>query len=173
MKHFLTTILILTSLWAKSQELSESDVTGGYKTVLTPKLGVPFGTIAKIEAEIFDGSNLNRIEYGDDYLLKIKSVNGKIFHKTLLLRFEDETKTLANNEFALYELLYKKKTGSLERTQINKMNEKYVGKKVTLMAFETGSFVGVPQGYYKYRPLAQDFGFCFMHSLEVISNLKK
>jgi len=173
MKHLLAFILILTCLWAKSQELSESDVGRGYKPALAPKLGIPFGTVAKIEAEIFYGETLRRMAYQDIYLLKIKSVNGKMLNKTLLLRFEDETKSLANDEFALYELLYKKKPASLERKQINKMNEKYVGKKLTLMAYETGYFRGIPHNYPKDGRPMQDFGFCFEHYLEIISNLKK
>jgi len=171
MKHFLTIILILTCLWAKSQELAESLVSGGNKMVLTPKLGIQFGTIAKVEAEIFGGSSLHRMGYESDYFLKIKSVNGKIFNKNLVFKFNDETGTLANEDFALYELLYKKKTGSIEPVQLRRMQEKYVGKKLTLIIYETGSFLGTPRDNFKYGPPKQDFGFCFVHSLEVVSNL--
>ena len=172
MKHFSTVILVLTCLWANSQELSDSPAGRSDKTVLTAKLGIPFGTIAKVEAEIFYGGKIPQKQYEDVYLLKIKSVNGKIFNKTLLLRFEDETGTLANDESSLYKLFYKNEADSLTETQIIQMNKKYVGKKLTLMAYETGHFRGMPHNYLNYRPIA-DLFFCFEHYLVIVSNLKK
>jgi hypothetical protein len=175
MRYLLAIIFILTCLLAKSQRQSLALDTTNYspKISLTSRLGIPFGTIAKLEAEIYDGANFRDKYYEDTYLLKINSVNGKLIKGMLLLQFTDETKTLANEVFSLYRLIYKKEPPVLSGAQINKMEKGYIGKKVTLMAYETGGFVGMPVDYGKYRPLNQDTYFGFRHSLVVVSNLKK
>lgn len=173
MRHLLTIIFILTCFLAKAQPPAVDFAGNSPKISLTAKLGIPFGTIAKLEAEIYDGANFRYKFYEDTYLLKINSVNGKIIKGTLFLPFTDETKTLANEIFSLYRLIYKKEPPELSEAQVNKMKKMYMGKKVTLMAYETGGFIGMPVDYGKYRPLNQDIGFCFRHYLIVVSNLKK
>jgi UDP-glucose 6-dehydrogenase len=150
-----------------------SPAGGSATTSLTAKLGIPFGTIAKLEAEIYDGYNFHDKGHEDMYLLKINSINGKIIKGILILPFDDETKTLANDVFSLYELIYKKKADEISEAQLAKMKKQYVGKKVTIMAYETGDFIGMPQNYQKYRLIRQDRGFIFMHNLIVVANLKK
>lgn len=175
MRHLLTIIFILTCFLAKSQPVSPafSLVGNSSKTSLTAKLGIPFGTIAKLEAEIYDGDNLPRKGYEGSYLLKVIAVNGKIIKGTILLGFIDETKTLANEDSSLYRLIYKKEPPELSEAQVNKMKKMYVGKKLTLMAYETGHFTGIPKGPSKYIPIRQDVFFCFQHYLMVVANLKK
>jgi len=178
MRHFLTIIFILTCLWTKSQaQQGWSSAGGSAKITQTAKLGIPFGTIAKLKAEIYDGERLRMKAYWGVYLLKINSVNDKPIKGTLLLRFTDETGTLANEDFGLYKLLYKKDDDSpepeLTEEQVHKMKEKYVGKKLTLMAYETGQFLGIPANYFKYRPIKVALGFHFEQSLVVVSNLTK
>lgn len=53
--------------------------------VITPKLGIQFGTIAKLEVQIFDGESLNLKAFQGTYLLKINSVNGKTIIDSLAL----------------------------------------------------------------------------------------
>jgi hypothetical protein len=111
--------------------------------------------------------------YQGTYLLKINYVNDKKINDTLLLTFTDETETLANDDFSLYKLTYGKKAKSLTNTQIEKMKKNYVGKKLTVMAYETGHFTGIPKAYFKYRPIRADRDFHFEHYLAVVSNLTK
>jgi len=174
MKHFLTVLLILAGLVARSQAQPGPDLTGGKsETILITKLGIPFGTIAKLEAEIYDGGSLRMKAYEGAYLLKINYINEKKIKGAIVLPFTDETGTLANDDFSLYKLIYKKKTDSLGEAQLNKMKEKYVGKKLRLMAYETGHFTGIPKGYFKYRPIRADVGFFFENYLVVVANLKR
>lgn len=174
MRYLLAIIFILTCFLAKSQPKPPTvDLAGNSPKIgLTAKLGIPFGTIAKLEAEIYDGDNLRYKFYEDTYLLKINSVNGKIIKGTLLLPFTDETETLANEVSSLYRLIYKKEPLELSEAQVHKMKKMYVGKKVILMAYETGEFTGIPDNYGKYR-LKEGVGFCFRHYLIVVSNLRK
>jgi len=169
MKHLLTTFFILTWFWAQAQtQIGFSEAGSGPQTTLTAKLGIPFGTIAKLDAEIFDGTSLHWKVYEDVYLLKINTVNGKRVKDTVLLRFTDETGTLANDDFGLYKLIYKKKAHSLTSAQVRKMKARYTGKKLTLMAYETGHFSGKPYG--DWRITVEPF-FCFEHEVVVVSNL--
>ena len=79
MRHFLTSFLVLTWLWGNSQNQpapvdSQDDTSNA--TVIA-RLNVPFGTIVKLEVEIYDGDSLKMKEYQETYLLKINSVNDK------------------------------------------------------------------------------------------------
>jgi len=174
MRHFLSLFLILIGLCGNSQTQpahigSQEDTS---KTTITTKLNIPFGTIAKLEVEVYDGDILQVKAYQGTYLLKINSVNDKKINDPLLLIYIDETETLANDDVSLSELVYKKKASSLTDIQIEKMKEKYVGKKLTVMAYETGHFTGIPKDYFKYRPSVADRNFHFEHYLVVVSNLK-
>jgi hypothetical protein len=172
MRYILTTSLILAGLWgnslAQSTPGSKDDTS---KVCITTKLNVPFGTIASLEVEVYDGDLLQMKAYAGTYLLKIRSVNGKRMDDNLLLTFVDETETLANDNLTLYEETYSKTAKSLTMEQIDAMKEKYVGKKLTVMAYETGHFTGLPEDYFKYKPIRADSGFQFEHYLVVVSNL--
>ena len=89
------------------------------------------------------------------------------------MTFVDETGEFANDNFELYKLTYGKNASSISGKQINKMKEKYVGKKFVLMAYETGQFTGMPKNYFKYRPIRADRNFHFKNYLIVVANLTK
>jgi hypothetical protein len=175
MKHLFTTLLIISfSLNAISQ------IRGGYTLPrdsstqsITAMLNIPFGTIAKLEVEIFDGNSLHMKATQSIYLLKVNSVNNRIIGDTLLLSFTDETQSLANDDFSLAKLIYGKPLNSLTDIQYSKMTKKYVGKKITMMAYETGGFTGIPDKYFDYRPAKADLSFHFRHYLVVVSVIKK
>jgi len=175
MRHFLTFILVLTGLWSSSQaQYTPGNYQGdSIKTSIPTKLNIPFGTIAKLDVEIYDGDNLHRKGDQGTYLVKINSVNDKQQIDTLLMTFEDETEQLASENFALYKLVYGKKANSISNMQIDKMKKNYVGKKLTLMAYETGRFTGIPKDYFKYRPEVADKGFHFENYLVIVSILAK
>lgn len=175
MRHFLVFILILIGLGSYSQTPYPSGSYQGdsSKASISTKLNIPFGTIAKLDVEIYDGDSLLRKGYGGIYLMKINSVNDKQLIDTLLMAFEDETEELANDNFELYKLIYGKKANSISNIQIDKMKKTYVGKKLTLMAYETGRFAGMPDNYFEYRPLRAGSGFHFENYLIIVSKLAK
>lgn len=150
------------------------------KIIILPELGIPFGTMSKLEVEVYDGDNLHWKAYVGAYLLKINSINNNKINDTLILRFTDETETLASDNFSLYQLIYKKKVGSLSSAQLEKMKKRYVGKKITVMAYETGQFTGAPDKYFDYKPIVPGIPhffatlpFHFQHSLVIVSTLSK
>lgn len=149
-------------------------------TSIQTKLNIPFGKIAKLKVEIYDGDSLKLLDYRNCYLLKVNSVNGKVVSDTLLLKFIDENKTLANDDDDLSTLSYGKSIDSLTDKQFYEMKKKYVGKKYTIMAYEIGKFTGVPDKYFDYKPIVPGIpyifsnrGFFFEHSLVIVSNLTK
>jgi hypothetical protein len=174
MRHLLTTIFALTCLSAQSQlRLGYSLPGDSSKISITTKLGIPLGTISKLEAEVYAGDNLHMKAFQGVYLLKINSIDNKTVNDTLILSFTDETGTLANDCFSLYKLVYKKTAGTIPGELINKMGKKYIGKKITIMAYETGQFTGQPNTYSDYKPLESGLPFHFDHSLVIVSNITK
>ena len=73
MKQILLILINLSlSLAANSQK--RLDLSFPKKSALTSiqtKLNIPFGTIAKLEVEIYDGDSLVRIGYMGCYMLKV------------------------------------------------------------------------------------------------------
>ncbi len=181
MKYFLFLIFFLACDSAKSQiRLGDSFPNDSSKIELTTKLGIPFGNITKLEVEVYDGDSLLWKTYQGIYLLKINSINNKPLSDTLILRFTDETKTLATDDFGFFQLIYKRKAGSISYEQAEKIRKKYVGKKFTFMAYETGKFSGTPDGYFDYKATIPGVpnvfatrSFYFEHSLVLVSRLKK
>lgn len=179
------TLLILPTLFFCLAGTSQKrlDVSFPKKSAVTSiqtKLNIPFGTISKLEVEIFDGDSLVRMGYMRCYMLKVNSVNGKAIKDTLLLKFVDESETIANDDKTLSALTYGKEIDSLTEKQIYEMKKKYVGKKFKVMAYEIGQFEGVPDKYFDYKPVTPGIpqffanrGFLFVHSLIIVSNLTK
>jgi hypothetical protein len=174
----LTLALSLTGTSQRRLDLSFPKKTA--VTAIQTKLNIPFGTIAKLTVEVYDGDSLIRLGYQNCYMLKVNSVNGKVVRDTLLLKFIDENETLANDDRGLSAIAYGKTIDSLTETQVYEMKKKYVGKKFTVMAYEIGQFTGVPNKYFDYKPIVPGIphifanrGFFFEHSLVIVSNVRK
>lgn len=144
MRPIILFLLFFVTIKANSQPTNQPGNTTDI--VIRPQLGFQFGTIAKLEVEVIDGNTLPLRQYMGEHLLKINSVNGVVKKDTVLLLFSDET-------------------GSLKKTD--------AGQKLTLMAYESGNFTGIPDSYFKYQPVRQDVGFGFRHYLIVVANLTK
>ena len=160
MRYFLTISLTIVCILAKSQiRKGVSFPSDSNEIKLKTELGIPFGTVCKLEVETYAGDKLLWKAYSGVYLLKVNSINGKRINDTLILRYTDETETLSD-------------------AQIAKTEKKYPTKKITIMAYETGQFSGIPEKYFDYNyvpPGVPKFKggtpFLFEHSLVVISNL--
>ena len=176
-------ILLISALSITGTSQKRLDLSFPKKSSLTSiqtKLNVPFGTMAKLEVEIYDGDSVKALAYQSCYMLKVNSVNGKVIRDTLLLKFIDEDETLANDDRALSGLTYNKTIDSLTDNQIYEMKKKYVGKKFKVMAYEIGQFTGIPDKYFEYKPIVPGIphifanrGFFFEHSLVIVSTFTK
>jgi hypothetical protein len=175
MKYALLFLLITGVLRVDAQNAGAPAISkaDSINASVTPKLNVPFGTIVKLEIEIYDGDSLQMKAYEGTYLFKINAVNGVLQRETLIMSFQDETEELAIDNFQLYKLTSGKTANSVSSQQSAKMKKNYVGKKFTLMAYETGQFAGIPNDYFKYRPVTAGKSFYFQNYLVVVANLKK
>jgi hypothetical protein len=173
-KHLLKSILLaLTIIAAFIANTAFGQDSTRSAQVIKEWLPVPFGTIAKMTIEIVDGNELNDKGHQSSFLFRIKRIDSMAVAKPILMEFTDETGHFPSEDFALYKYLYGKKTGTLSSAQIEKMKTKYVGKEFIIAAYETGGFTGIPDGYYKYQPIRQDYGFHFKHHLVVVGDLTK
>lgn len=139
--------------------------------VIKACLPVPFGTIVKMNVQIVDGEELKLKAYQSSFLFKIASVDSIKLSEPIIIDFQDETGSFPNNTFDLYEYLYGKKVGTISYETNTEIRKKYVGKEFVIVAYETGKFTGVPDGYFNYQDVRQDYGFHFKHYLIVVANL--
>ena len=87
MRYFLTISLTIVCILAKSQiRKGVSFPSDSNEIKLKTELGIPFGTVCKLEVETYAGDKLLWKAYSGVYLLKVNSINGKRINDTLILR---------------------------------------------------------------------------------------
>ena len=141
------------------------------KEMIEEKLAIPFGTIRKMNIVIVDGDQLRDKAHQGSFLFSVKSVDSTTFLNPVTIEFKDETGKFPRDEFELYKYLHGKKATTLSAKQSEEMKKKYVGKEFTVAAYETGEFTGLPENYFKYQPVRQDYGFHFRHYIIVVADL--
>ena len=137
------------------------------------ELGHPFGTLLKLRIEIVDGQEYSHKGSRSSYLMRVLEVNGKPMEEILLFEFDNHyTPEFATNAFELYKNIYRTETGSIDSKQRTEMNKQYVGKKYTILAYESGRYSGLARDYGKYTiaPGGQ-YQFHFKSYLMVVENL--
>lgn len=108
-------------------------------------LDFPFGTLIKLKIEIIDGTSLKQKSLNGIYLMKINEINDQPFKESFITEFIDKSGEFPTEDFGLYEKVYKKKVkNSLSSDEIDKIQKNYVGKTFTVLAYESGKFVGIP-----------------------------
>jgi len=133
-------------------------------------LGYPFGTIVKLEVQIFDGEELNDKYHQSDFLFKVNSINDKLLPKPIIMDFKDETGKYPKDDFELYKQMYGTEIGIMDDSLARKIRANYFGRKHTIIAYESGEFSGIPDEYFKYRPVLQDRSFGFKNYLIVVAD---
>jgi hypothetical protein len=164
---FVTLLVVLTVKTSFGQD------TTGPKQVIKARLTVPFGTLAKMSVEIVDGNELNEKGHQSSFLLRVKSIDNTPLSKPIIIEFKDETGNFPTDDFELYKHLYGKKTRTISSKETEKMKKKYVGRQFNIVAYETGGFTGIPDDYFKYQPVKQDYEFHFRHYIIVVADLTK
>ncbi len=168
-RFFLISFFVTVFISSCSQRVEKSTIV--QQQLTKGVLNHPFGTILKMDVEIFDGDKLELKGNEGIYLLRIIRIEDSVLNDQLLLPFEDETDSFPKNDFELYEQLNGKTTGSLSSEEITKMEQTYVGKRFRIAAYESGKFTGLPDGYNKYLDERSDKGFYFKNYLIVIGKL--
>lgn len=139
--------------------------------MVSSTLDYPFGTLLTMEVLLVNGDDTRLKQYQGAYLLKIVSIENKKVNNPITLVFRDETGKFPNDLFKLYKYLYGKDIGSITSDIQEKIEKRYIGKTFRVIAYETGGFVGIPDGYFKYQPIRQDTGFHFDNYLIIVADL--
>jgi hypothetical protein len=136
-------------------------------------LGLPLGTPTEIEATIIAGRDLRMKEYENRYLLRITTVAGRTLPEPQVMDFSVRGSAhLAADASALHELKTGQESRAIDSDQIPKLEQDYVGKRVRLLAYETGRYSGIPRNLPKDFPVWQDHSFAFTTSLVVLEERK-
>jgi len=150
---------------AKTQDLVKSNAS------IKELLNQPFGTLLKLSVQIIDGDSLDSKGLASSFVFRVKSIDGIALLDTILMEFKDETDKFPNDVVELSKYLYGDDRGRSSFDADIEMKKKYVGKQFDIVAYETGEFIGVPDGYFKYQPVRQDVGFGFKNYLIVVADL--
>ena len=136
-------------------------------------LGQPLGVVTRVDGTIVDGASLHDKVHASSYLLRVERVAATRLPEPVVMEFSGDAELgLPTETFALYAWRTGKKAKSLDSDEIAKLNEGYVGSSVSVYAYETGRFGGVPACLPQGTPLWQDRGFSFRSSLVVVERLK-
>jgi hypothetical protein len=136
-------------------------------------LGQPLGVVLRIDGTIVDGASLADKVHSSSYLLRVEQVAGVRLALPVVMELSsDPALGLPTESFALHEWKTGRKVDSLSDRDIAKLNEGYVGASVSVYAYETGQFGGVPSCLPRGVPVWQDTGFTFHSSLVVLQRLK-
>jgi hypothetical protein len=134
------------------------------------KLNHPFGTLLNLTVQIIDGDSVDSKGLASDFVFRIKSIDSIELSDTILMEFVDETGKLPKDVIELSKYLYGDDRGISSFDADKEMKKKYVGKQFNVVAYETGGFRGIPNGYFKYQPIRQDVGFGFNNYLIVVAD---
>ncbi len=75
---------------------------------------------------------------------------------------------LAHSAHSLYEVFRGKKPANIDPKVTEQLRRQYVGSKVSLLAYETGGFGGIPNGLPKDFLQWSDVGFGYRSTLVVM-----
>ena len=144
-------------------------------TEVVSHLGVPMGECVRIRATI-TGAGRNKADSGS-YKLTITQVNGVPLEPAVVSRFDvhpfaTKNVRLANDSFSLHELRTGNKAKSISSTQMKKLEEGYLGSSVDLLAYETGTYEGIPTNLPADMVTWQGSGFQFMTKIVVIDRFR-
>lgn len=167
MLRYILFVLSLSPLMTFAQAKDSKEFSGD--DIPKSHLPVPFGKICSLDVVVVRGEDVKKKFYKGTYLLKVESVNGKKITEPILIPFQDKTGQLPGDHFELYKSEHKQQPGIIEESEIRKLEMNYVGIRCSIVAFETGQFIGFPEGYFDYQPIQSGTSFHFEHSLVVIS----
>jgi len=143
----------------------------GKEVVIIGQLGVPLGTVVKIDATVVAGRFIQSKEFMGEYLLKVTKVASNSVPNPPICQFQTHSWAevkIASDVFSLYELKKGKKAGGLSDSQIAELERGYVGHAYRLLAYEEGVYSGVPADLPAGYPIWQGHQFGFRTHLIVL-----
>ena len=137
-------------------------------------LNYPYGTVLEMKVQIVDGDSLYSKQFWGDYLVKVLEINGKRTTKTYVFEFDNFfCSEMPKNNFELYENLYGEETEVVRDSTRKAMKAQYVGATFNVAAYESGRFIGIPDGWGKYDIVPGGIkGLVFKNYLVIITTLE-
>lgn len=177
-KYFLSALFVISAL-ISNLYFGQNRIPNS-SSVIKENLDYPFGTLVKLKVEIVDGTDLKMKVFEGRYLVKITEVNGVSVAKPFIMEFVDDSGEFPTEDFSLYKKNYGKESkGGLSLEQIKKIQKDYVGKTFTILGYESGKFLGIPNesDYVRKkvnspRLMRQDVSFQFKNYIVIDSELK-
>jgi len=142
----IATLLIATVSYGDelSQNVKASSISSG-KVQIIGRVGLPLGTVFRLEGLYVAGSELRTKAYDQAILLKVIKVNDSDLKDITIFRFKD---------------LGERITRKIE-----------IGGKFVGFAYETGDYVGVPSEAWKYVQAMTTTSFFFETSLIILREI--
>ncbi|MEX0718059.1 MAG: hypothetical protein WD066_15810 [Planctomycetaceae bacterium] len=148
------------------------------RLTVTGELGVPLGTVVEVEAVVVAGAAFGAKGL-PDYMLRVEKVDGAALKTPPVMPFgpflgvgEAAPGGLASSHFQLYRLKTGREARSLDQEQIAELEKDYVGRRVNVLVYESGRFVGIPQNLPE-RLIPAGPRFHFSTSLVVVAENKE
>jgi hypothetical protein len=110
------------------------------------ELGIPLGEVAAIRATVVDGNSTQMKEHQGEFLLRITSVNGTDLKTEPLMAFS-----------------------SAIGTEVEGIDSIWVGKSISLEAYEAGEFSGVPENLPDHWPIWAAGSYALRTHLNILS----
>ncbi len=170
-QFFIITGLIF-ALSCKDTKVRHVDMPAEASTLqeIKPLLKHPFGTLLTLSAIILDGDSLPSKGLSGSFVLLVKKINDKPVTDSIILEYKDETGKFPNDVIGLSKLLVGNDEGRSSLAADSIMKQQYVGKTITVVAYESGGFTGIPDGYFDYQEVRQDVGFGFKNYLVLVAD---
>jgi len=164
-------ILCITAACKNSVEVKVTPTADSLtKPEIKPALGHPFGTLLTLTVQVVDGDSLDSKGLTGSFAFLVRNINNKSVTDSIILKFKDETGKFPNDIIGLSTLIYGDNSGYSSAAADSTMKQQYAGKSFTVVAYESGEFTGIPDGYFDYQEVRQDVGFGFSHYLVVIAD---
>lgn len=147
--------------WKDLDDLNRIEVIGA--------LGVPICHYVEVEATV---ARKNSAKGNGDYRLDVTKVDGRALPEPLRMEFWDSTYEVPADDFARYEQLHGTRKDILTDKDCDGLDVGYVGKKFTLLVYESGQFHDPPsEEMDKYEDSRQLAGWGFSTNLRVVKVL--
>ncbi|MEP4908056.1 MAG: hypothetical protein ABJP80_12375 [Algibacter sp.] len=139
-------------------------------------LNFPYGTVLEMKVKILDGYHLGRSKGYGHYMMKVLEINGESVDKSLIFEFDNsyQYNEFPSNNTELHKYLYNEEVSIITNEMRLEMEKQYVGKVYNIAAYESGKFIGIPDGWGKYRQVPGGIkGLVFKNHLVIVTDLDK
>ena len=173
-KFFVFTLALIVLMGCSSHfrhsPLTNQDPSDRYWNKET--LYYEYGSIIKLRIEIVDGSSLGFVQYRGNYLAKVLKIDGRKPESTLVFEFDNIlVRGMPDNNFYSYRNLFGDELLNMRKVMLANKEKQILGRVYEVMAYETGEFIGLPEGFPENKTDSIALPFQFRNHLYIVANL--